>query len=70
MEWLFSTLAIAIAIVSLILSIQWRQRDVVGNEIKHIHQRINAINADITKLRERLASIERDVKWLKERSNR
>ena len=66
-ETLISAIAVIIAVLSFLLTAYWRFYSIKKNEFRHIHQRIDAIEADITEIRERLSGIERDVEWLKAR---
>ncbi len=75
-EWILSALAVTIAALALVLSLYSRVKNVMRNDLKHIHQRIDAVQEDVnhridevqedvTDLRERSSAVERDVSWLK-----
>ena len=66
-ETIISAIAVIIAVLSFLLTMYWRFYSIKKNEFRHVHQRIDAIEADITEIRERLSGIERDVEWLKAR---
>jgi len=66
-ETIISAIAAIIAILSFLLTMYWRFYSIKNNEFRHVHRRIDAIEADITDIRERLSGIERDVEWLKAR---
>ena len=66
-DWIISALATGIAILALLLNLYWRVRNIQQNEIKHLHERIDVVEVDITEIKERLAGLERDVAWLKDR---
>jgi len=66
-ETIISAIAAIIAILSFLLTMYWRFYSIKKNEFRHVYQRIDAIEADITEIRERLSGIERDVEWLKAR---
>mgnify|MGYP000362525390 CR=1 FL=1 len=66
-DWIISALATGIAILALLLNLYWRVRNIQQNEIKHLHERIDVVEVDITEIKERLAGLERDVAWLREK---
>jgi len=66
-DWIISALATGIAILALLLNLYWRVRNIQQNEIKHLHERIDVVEVDITEIKERLAGLERDVAWLKDK---
>jgi len=66
-ETIISAIAVIIAVLSFLLTMYWRFYSIKRNEFRHIHQRIEALEANITEIRERLSGIERDVEWLKAR---
>jgi len=66
-ETIISAIAVIIAVLSFLLTMYWRFYSIKRNEFRHVYQRINTIESDITEIRERLSGIERDVEWLKAR---
>jgi len=66
--WVLSALAVAIAALSLVLSLYWRVKNTIRNDLRHIHGRIDAVEEDISDLRERSSAVERDVVWLKKQN--
>lgn len=64
-EWVLSALAVTIAALAFVMSLYWRAKHMMRNDLKHIHQRIDEVQEDVADLRERSSAVERDVAWLK-----
>ena len=64
-ETIISVAAVVIAILACFINSYWRFHTLKNNDIRHVHQRIDGTEEDLSEVRERVAAMERDITWLK-----
>lgn len=65
METIIPVAAVVIAILACIINSYWRFHTLKNNDIRHVHQRIDGTEDNLSEIRERLTAVERDIAWMK-----